>query len=161
MALSLRVTPSPLGPLRLLADGDVIIGVYLPAQPGPASLAEAAPNGDSPVLDQLERELREYFLGERTRFEVPMQAGGTPWQRDVWQALCAISSGHTTSYAAIARALGRPTATRAVGAAIGRNPLSIIVPCHRVVASDGRLTGYAGGLAAKQHLLDHERAAVA
>jgi methylated-DNA-[protein]-cysteine S-methyltransferase len=130
------------GPLR----GDVVSARAVPARsPREALLSEAA------------RQLLAYFAGERTRFELPLAAHGTPFQHDVWRALAAIPFGETTTYAALAARLGRPSAFRAVASANARNPISIVVPCHRVIGSDGALRGYAGGLACKRWLLDFER----
>ena len=110
-----------------------------------------------PVLDQAARELEQYFEGKRRTFSSPLAAAGTPFQREVWDALAAIPFGQSRSYAEIATAIGRSRAVRAVGAANGANPLSIFVPCHRVIGADGKLTGYGGGLPAKAWLLGHER----
>jgi methylated-DNA-[protein]-cysteine S-methyltransferase len=111
---------------------------------------------DDALLRPAREQLRAYFAGELLDFDLPLAAAGTEFQQRVWQALGAIPYGATASYAAIARAIGSPTATRAVGAANGRNPIAIIVPCHRVIGKDGTLTGYGGGLARKQWLLRHE-----
>lgn len=111
----------------------------------------------TPLLQEAKRQLQDYFLGERTTFELPLAPEGTVFQRRVWAALGTVACGETTTYAALARALGQPGAFHAVGAAVGRNPISIIIPCHRALGSDGSLTGYAGGLARKRWLLDHER----
>lgn len=113
---------------------------------------------DHPILLQTERELAEYFAGARTAFSIPLDPAGTPFQKKVWQALRTIPFGQTRTYGDIARQLGHPTAYRAVGAANGRNPLSIVAPCHRVLGADGTLTGFAGGLPTKQYLLALERA---
>jgi methylated-DNA-[protein]-cysteine S-methyltransferase len=110
-----------------------------------------------PVLKQAERQLREYFAGKRRNFSVALDMRGTPFQRHVWEALLDIPFGETRSYRDIAKRLGNRQASRAVGAAIGRNPLSIIVPCHRAIGSNGTLTGFAGGLKAKARLLELER----
>ena len=111
------------------------------------------------MLQAAAAQLADYFGGRRTRFELPLDlAWGTPFQQSVWQALLAIPSGRSSSYAALGRALGRPQAARAVGAAVGRNPLSIVVPCHRVLGAAGGLTGYAGGLERKTALLKLEGA---
>lgn len=142
---------SPLGRLRLVADGDALAGVYLPAQATPA-----ATEGRAPVLALATAQLAEYFAGERRDFSVPLAPRGTDFQRRVWHALTAIPFGETRSYGELARALGMPTGSRAVGSANGRNPISILVPCHRVIAGTGALTGYAGGLDAKRWLLAHE-----
>lgn len=111
----------------------------------------------TPLLNNAECQLQDYFRGERTVFELPLAPEGTEFQRRVWAALGSVPCGETTTYAALARALGQPGAFHAVGAAVGRNPISIIIPCHRALGSDGSLTGYAGGLARKRWLLDHER----
>ena len=146
---------SPLGELRLIARGEAMTGLYLPAQVAPA----AAP-GTSPVLERAAQQLAAYFAGERTAFDVPLAPEGTAFQRRVWAQLVAIPFATTQSYGALATALAMPTGARAVGAANSKNPISIIVPCHRVIAGSGALTGYAGGMAAKQWLLDHELAAL-
>jgi len=147
---------SPLGPLRLFAADSAICGVFLPDQ-SPTLLAGAG--APDPVLELAARQLREYFAGERRVFTVPLRAAGTEFQHTVWRALLAIPHGETRSYAALAHAIARPGASRAVGHANSRNPISILVPCHRVIGSDGALTGYAGGPAAKQWLLAHEATA--
>jgi methylated-DNA-[protein]-cysteine S-methyltransferase len=149
--LTMLTMPSPLGDLRLYAAVDELVGVYLPAQ--------AAPPADQrrvPVLGRAAAQLAEYFAGRRHAFELPLAPRGTAFQALVWDALTRIPLGETRSYRSLARSVGRPSASRAVGAANGRNPLSIIVPCHRLIASNGALTGYAGGLPAKRWLLDHE-----
>ena len=105
----------------------------------------------------VERQLREYFQGKRTAFDVKLHPKGTPFQKSVWKALAGIPYGETRSYGDIAKAVGRPAAVRAVGLANGRNPLPIVVPCHRVIGASGKLVGYGGGLAVKQALLDRER----
>ncbi len=144
---------SPLGPLRLFAADGAICGIYLPDQNPPHTAATTAPD---PVLQLAADQLREYFAGRRQSFTVPLRATGTDFQRTVWRALLTIPHGETRSYGALARAIARPTASRAVGHANSKNPISILVPCHRVIGSDGALTGYAGGAAAKQWLLAHE-----
>lgn len=154
MILRERIVPSPLGPLRLLSDGLALVGLYLPDR-GPA-LAAAA--GGDPVLAAAAAQLGEYFAGGRIDFDLPLDPHGTPFQRAVWTALQAIPHGATSSYGALAARLGRPRAARAVGAANGQNPISIVIPCHRVIGADGSATGYGGGIAAKQWLLEHERA---
>jgi methylated-DNA-[protein]-cysteine S-methyltransferase len=110
------------------------------------------------VLERTAEQLAEYFAGERREFDLPLAARGTGFQEIVWRALLAIPFGETCSYGEIAKAIGRPSASRAVGAANGRNPISIIIPCHRVIGSTGELTGYGGGMDNKRWLLDHERA---
>lgn len=151
--LSIR---SPLGTLWLVGTDDALTAVHLPDQP--------APRGDereTRVLARAAAQLAEYFAGVRTAFELPLAADGTPFQRRVWQALGTIPFGATSSYGNIASVIGHPTASRAVGAANGRNPLAIIVPCHRVIGVTGALTGYAGGMAAKRWLLEHEQRVLA
>jgi methylated-DNA-[protein]-cysteine S-methyltransferase len=143
---------SPIGELRLCARGGELVGLFVTDD---ARLAPAV-EGSAPVLAAAAAQLDEYFAGARRAFELPLAAEGTEFQRLVWRALAAIPFGVTSSYGEIARAIGRPSASRAVGAANGRNPISIIVPCHRVIGTSGALTGYAGGMAAKQWLLAHE-----
>lgn len=150
---------SPLGPLTLVADGDALVGLYMADQrhrPPDERFGAPAPAEDA-TLARAADELAEYFAGRRTRFTVPLRAAGTPFQRAVWERIAAIPFGATATYTELAVALGRPTATRAVGAAVGRNPLSVLVPCHRVVGSGGALTGYAGGLDRKRTLLALEK----
>jgi methylated-DNA-[protein]-cysteine S-methyltransferase len=149
--MNMITMPSPLGVLRLYAHADELVGVYLPDQDAPP-----APHHASRVLSATAAQLVEYFAGARTQFDLPLAPRGTGFQEIVWRALVTIPFGETCSYGALARAIGRPAASRAVGAANGKNPISIIVPCHRVIAASGELTGYAGGLAAKQWLLAHE-----
>lgn len=146
---------TPIGRLRLDAEDGALVAIHLPGDPRPPSPAEEVP-GD-PVLAAARGQLEEYFAGRRDRFELPLRPGGTAFQAAVWSALRAIPPGETRSYREIARAVGRPDAVRAVGAANGRNPLAIVIPCHRVIGADGTLTGYAGGLDAKRWLLAHER----
>lgn len=147
---------SPLGRITLVSDGSALAGAYLETQPHPA-LATSARHGHDRVLARACDQLAGYFAGERWTFDLPLAPRGTELQREVWSALCEIPFGETISYATLARRIGRPSAARAVGAANGKNPLSIIVPCHRVVGSNGALVGYAGGLPAKEWLLRHER----
>ncbi len=144
---------SPIGPLRLHATDAALVAVYLPEQE-PAVPAPERPG--HALLERAREQLAQYFARERRSFDLPLDPRGTAFQREVWSALRAIPFGATRSYAQLAAALGRPSASRAVGGANGRNPLSIIVPCHRVVGADGSLTGYAGGLARKEWLLRHE-----
>lgn len=155
-----RVIESPVGPLTAVSTDGVLSGLYmadaahLPATFGEPSTHPAdQPGADQHRADQLEAELSEYFAGERTVFTVPTAAVGTPFQLRVWEQLAEIPYGTTRSYLDLALALGDARLVRAVGAANGRNPLSIVVPCHRVVGSDGTLTGYAGGVARKELLL--------
>ena len=146
---------SPLGPLTLVADGDAVVGIYMAGQahrPPDERFGVPAPD-DDPTLRVVAGELAQYFAGERTAFTVPLQPAGTEFQRAVWDAIAQIPYGETASYTELAQQLGRPAATRAVGAAVGRNPLCVVVPCHRVVGASGALTGYAGGLERKRTLL--------
>lgn len=154
--LSQRLVASPVGELRLVATAAALIGVYFPHHKRAPAL-DARDSDRHDVLDLAERELAAYFGGEPVRFSTPLAPVGTAFQRAVWSALLAIPLGETRSYAALARAIGRPTASRAVGAANGLNPLSVFVPCHRVIGAGGALTGYAGGIDSKRWLLDHER----
>jgi methylated-DNA-[protein]-cysteine S-methyltransferase len=151
-----KIVSSPLGSLRLVATDDALVGLYLPGRPVPSSL-EAGYAGAHGVLDRAACELEEYFGGRRKRFSTPLAVSGTEFQRDVWKAVAAIPFGSRCSYARLAGEIGRPRAFRAVGAASGCNPIPIFVPCHRVVGSDGGLTGYGGGMDAKRWLLEHER----
>jgi methylated-DNA-[protein]-cysteine S-methyltransferase len=158
MTLAASRIASPLGTLTLVADEDALVAVLWPDDDPrrvPLGPQEAR---DHPVLAAAARQIDGYFAGERRAFDLPLAPAGTPFQRAVWDALAAIPFGETRSYADLARAIGSPDAVRAVGAANGRNPLSIILPCHRVVGSAGALTGFAGGLTAKRWLLAHEQA---
>jgi methylated-DNA-[protein]-cysteine S-methyltransferase len=158
-----RLIDSPLGPLTLIASDGALTGLYLDgrAPDGLGGGDTRHSEADDSVLDEAARQLAEYFDGDRQRFDLPLRMEGTPFQRKVWQALCDIPYGETTSYGQLADRIGQPTAARAVGLANGRNPVSIVVPCHRVVGSDGSLTGYGGGLGNKQRLLDLERGVAA
>jgi methylated-DNA-[protein]-cysteine S-methyltransferase len=153
---------SPLGPMVLAATTQGLAGLWfegqrhLPAQLTAESTGQGVwpTNADHPVLRQAMQQLTDYFAGQRTQFDLPLDlTGGTAFQQSVWQALLAIPPGATASYGQISSRIGKPAAVRAVGAAVGRNPVSIIVPCHRVVGADGSLTGYAGGLDRKTALL--------
>lgn len=150
---------TPLGPIVLAATSRGLAGLWFDGQahhPGPL----AAPvDATHPVIVQALAELDAYWRRGDARFRTPVDALGTPWQQRVWHALRGLAPGSTTTYGALAAALGRPSAVRAVAAAIGRNPVAIVVPCHRVVGRDGALTGYAGGLARKRALLTLEAAA--
>lgn len=150
---------SPLGELTLVADEEALLALLFPDRPTPGmDRGEQLPLATHGVLAQAACELAEYFAGERTAFGVPLRPAGTPFQQSAWAALGDIPYGHTRTYAAQAAALGRPTAVRAVGGANNRNPIPVIIPCHRVIGADGGLTGYAGGLAAKEWLLRLEGA---
>jgi methylated-DNA-[protein]-cysteine S-methyltransferase len=148
--------PSPIGSLLLVSEGGALTGLYM-EEHRHAPPVRADREGDPGPFREAWRQLDGYFAGERTRFELPLAPRGTPFQRAVWAALGAIGYGTTASYGELARALGRPAAVRAVGAANGRNPLSIVVPCHRVVGAGGDLVGYAGGTERKRFLLELER----
>ena len=152
-----RIVPTPVGLLRLVAEADALVGVWFPDHRG-APAVVAAPGGGHLILDRAEAQLLAYFAGARAAFSLPTRVEGTPFQRAVWDELARIPYGETRTYAQIAVAVGRPGATRAVGSANGANPLSIVVPCHRVVATGGAIAGYAGGVAAKRWLLDWEAA---
>jgi methylated-DNA-[protein]-cysteine S-methyltransferase len=147
------IVDSPLGALLLTADAGYLTGLYPPEH---VRLPTAIGERDDGAFELTRRQLQEYFSGDRTRFELPLAPRGTIFQRQVWDELCLIGYGRTASYRNIADQVGNLKAVRAVGLANGRNPISIIVPCHRVVGSDGKLTGYAGGLEAKRWLLGHE-----
>jgi methylated-DNA-[protein]-cysteine S-methyltransferase len=156
MMLFTTTLKSPVGPLRLIATEGALTGIYLENHKGAPELV-ASEREDHPVLLAARRQLEEYFAGERVAFELPLEPVGTPFQKTVWAALREIPLGVTWSYANLARRIGRGGAARAVGSANARNPLSIIVPCHRVVGADGKLTGYAGGVPVKRWLLEHEQ----
>jgi methylated-DNA-[protein]-cysteine S-methyltransferase len=150
---------SPFGELLLTSDGEALTGLHLPQHDGsPARLPEpgSAWRRDDRALGEARDQLRAYFAGERFSFDLPMRMAGTPFQRTAWEALLTIPFGATVSYADQARRIGRPAASRAVGAANGRNPIAIIVPCHRVIGSNGSLTGYGGGLELKRGLIEFE-----
>ena len=152
---------SPLGPLTLAATKQGLAGAWFDDQahhPGPL---HAPTDANQAWLAQAARELDAYFSHGLRHFSVPLDLHGTPFQRSVWLALQRIASGDLQRYGELAREIGKPQAARAVGAAVGRNPVSVIVPCHRVIGSDGSLTGYAGGLDRKKALLDLEGAALA
>ena len=151
---------SPVGELTLVADESGLAAIlWEDDKPDRVRLGALTEKADHPVLVETELQLGEYFAGERRTFDVPLSFAGTDFQKRVWAALLAIPFGETRSYGEIADQLGNPGASRAVGAANGRNPISIIAPCHRVVGSNGKLTGFAGGLEAKAFLLDLERVA--
>jgi methylated-DNA-[protein]-cysteine S-methyltransferase len=146
---------SPIGELLLVGDGRALHGLHMQEGRTAASVHPEWRPADEPFAD-VRRQLSEYFDGERDEFDVPLAMTGTPFQRRVWQALQRIPYGETTTYGELARRLGRPSASRAVGLANGRNPIAVIVPCHRVIGSDGSLTGYGGGVERKRLLLDLE-----
>jgi methylated-DNA-[protein]-cysteine S-methyltransferase len=148
--------PTPIGPLMLIADDDGLRGIRFASKQSRVP-EDDTPEPDHPVLVETVRQLDEYFVGERQEFDLPLRPVGTPFQLAAWRALRAIPYGRTVSYGEQARRLGHPGRARAVGAANGRNPLPIVVPCHRVIGADGSLTGFGGGLEIKAWLLDHER----
>jgi methylated-DNA-[protein]-cysteine S-methyltransferase len=157
MSLAYKTIDSPVGKLKLVASDKGLVAVlWQNERPNRVLLDELVEDGRHPVLVSTERQLGEYFAGKRKAFSVALDMRGTPFQRNVWEALLAIPFGETRSYGQLAKQLGNPRATRAVGAANGRNPISIIVPCHRVIGSSGKLTGFAGGLETKAHLLSLE-----
>jgi len=144
--------PSPLGELLLVSDGEALTGLHMVGgkAPDPDWLRD-----DGPFLG-VRAQLMEFLAGERRTFDLPLRAVGTLFQRRVWDELCRIPFGETISYAELARRVGQPGAARAVGSANGRNPIGLIIPCHRVIAADGGLGGYGGGLDRKRWLLRHE-----
>ena len=148
-----RSVPTPVGDVLLVGDGETIHALYLGDHFGPAGAVE-----DGDAFPEAVRQLEEFFAGKRTAFELPLAPAGTDFQRRVWEVLRQIPFGETMSYGEVAERAGCPGSARAVGAAVGRNPVAIVVPCHRVIGSDGSLTGYAGGLERKVSLLEHERA---
>jgi methylated-DNA-[protein]-cysteine S-methyltransferase len=144
--------PSPIGQLTLVGDGDHLVGLYFDDDPHAAEARAGAPHDDR-RLRAAATQLEEYFAGARTAFDLPLAPVGSPFQKKVWAALRRIPFGETASYGQIARAIGTPAAARAIGGANHRNPIAIIVPCHRVIGADGSMTGYGGGLDRKRLLL--------
>ncbi|BBA97816.1 putative methylated-DNA:protein-cysteine S-methyltransferase [Actinacidiphila reveromycinica] len=151
------VVDSPCGPLTLVAREGELSGLYMTDHRHIPPSEAFGPRAALPAFDRVREQLAAYFDGDLTVFDLPLHMAGTPFQKRVWAALCDIPYGETATYGELAAALGSPTASRAVGLANGRNPVSIIVPCHRVVGANGSLTGYGGGLARKQLLLELER----
>ena len=159
MTLFFKTMPSPVGELKLVASDAGLVAILWPDDdPARVRLGSLVERAEHAVLVEAERQLAAYFEGRLRRFDVPLEFRGTDFQKSVWAALLTIPFGETRSYAAIAAQIGRPSAVRAVGAANGRNPISIIAPCHRVIGSNGALTGFAGGLEAKEYLLNLEAA---
>lgn len=164
---------SPIGEIRVAEEEGAIIALELGGTPGSRRflrrgeltyeqsgkrwMAAGAERRETPVIAQAHRELEEYFTGKRQVFSVPLSVSGTPFQERVWEALRTIPYGETRTYGQIAVQIGRPTASRAVGMANHRNPIAILIPCHRVIGADGTLTGYGGGLDVKEFLLEWER----
>jgi methylated-DNA-[protein]-cysteine S-methyltransferase len=160
MGLAYKEVASPVGRLKLVtSDKGLAAILWENDNPSRIRLGEMVEDRNHPILLKAERQLGEYFAGKRETFSVALDMQGTPFQKDVWEQLLAIPFGETRSYGQLAKALGRPQAMRAVGAANGRNPISIIVPCHRVIGSSGKLTGFAGGLETKARLLNLEKKA--
>ena len=160
MSLAYKVIESPVGKLKLVASDNGLVAIlWENDNPRRVKLTELLENERHPILVNAEQQLGEYFSGKRNSFSVVLDMRGTRFQKDVWEALLAIPFGETRSYSQLAKRLGNPRATRAVGAANGRNPLSIIVPCHRVIGSSGKLTGFAGGVDKKARLLSLEKKA--
>ena len=158
MSLSYKFVDSPIGKLKLVAsDKGLVALLWEKENPRRVRLSEMAEEPQHPVLLRTEKELEEYFAGKRKAFSVPLDMRGTEFQKQVWEQLLAIPFGETRTYGQLADRLGNPRATRAVGAANGHNPIAILVPCHRVIGFSGKLTGFAGGLDAKAHLLKLER----
>ncbi len=159
MTASHTTIDSPLGELTLVAEDGRLTGVYFPHhwyQPDPETFGPRADTG----FEEAKAQFAEYFAGDRTRFDLTVEPQGDEFQRRVWDLISAIPYGQTVTYGDLARDVGGAVTPKDVGAAVGRNPLSVVVPCHRVLGKDGRLTGYAGGLARKRFLLDLERASV-
>ena len=159
---TIRPMTAPFGTVRLVATQRALVAVLWPDErPGRVKFATDPQAGTNSVLDRAEAQLGEYFDGTRRHFDLPLELRGTEFQQQVWQSLAEIPFGETSTYGKQAAAIGRPRAIRAVGSANGRNPLSIVLPCHRIVGADGKLTGFAGGLDTKRWLLDHEERVVA
>jgi methylated-DNA-[protein]-cysteine S-methyltransferase len=157
MPCSYKMFASPVGELKLVASEKGVVAILWPSDdPARVRLASLVEDPRHPILLEAERQLVAYFAGRLKAFTVPLDAQGTEFQKRVWRALLTIPYGETRGYAQIAKEIGMPTAHRAVGAATGKNPLSIVAPCHRVIGSNGALTGFAGGLAMKQRLLGME-----
>jgi methylated-DNA-[protein]-cysteine S-methyltransferase len=158
VSLAYKTIESPIGKLKLVASDKGLVAIlWEQDSPRRVRLDELVADEQHPVLVETARQLGQYFAGKRKTFSIALDMRGTRFQKDVWEALLAIPFGETRSYGQLAKQLGNPRASRAVGAANGRNPVSIIVPCHRVIGSSGKLTGFAGGLDAKAHLLGLEK----
>jgi len=153
-----RRIASPVGPLTVAASDDGLHAIEFTSNRHPVRRDAGWREGDHPLLRRAQAQLDEYFAGVRRAFDLPLAPRGTPFQREVWLALASIPYGATLSYAQLAARVGRPAAMRAVGAANGRNPLPIVLPCHRVIGADGSLTGFGGGLPTKRFLLELEGA---
>jgi methylated-DNA-[protein]-cysteine S-methyltransferase len=147
---------SPIGQLLLLSDGEALRGLYMQEGRKPTTISPRWVSSTAPFAD-VTAQLEEYFAAARTTFDIPLALAGASFERKVWHALVGIPYGETVSYGEIARRVGQPSAARAVGLANGRNPIAVIVPCHRVIGADGTLTGYGGGLERKRLLLELEQ----
>jgi methylated-DNA-[protein]-cysteine S-methyltransferase len=162
MPLFYKEMPSPVGKLKLVASANALVAVlWEKERPNRVRVDTAKLDRRHPILLEAERQLGEYFAGVRSQFELPLELRGSEFQNKVWRALTAIPFGRTISYFDLAETIGSPKASRAVGAANGKNPLSIVIPCHRVIGRDGTLTGFAGGLETKAMLLTLEARAAA
>ena len=162
MTLSYKDIESPVGKLRLVASANALVAVLWERErPDRLKLEAMKFAPQQPILIETERQLSEYFVGRRTAFDLPLEPSGSAFQKKVWRALTEIPFGQKRTYLDLANAIGSPKAYRAIGAANGKNPISIIVPCHRVVGANGALTGFAGGLEAKAKLLALEAGAIA
>jgi methylated-DNA-[protein]-cysteine S-methyltransferase len=149
---------SPIQSLRLVSDGRSLIGLYMMSeQPALTSASDWLEDETAEPFPETKQQLTAYFAGNLTEFDLPLQLAGSPFQQKVWEALKTIPYGTAISYGALAQQIGQPSASRAVGLSNGRNPVSIVVPCHRVIGANGKLTGYGGGIERKQWLLNHER----
>lgn len=157
MAIYHTVFPSIVGKLILIANDHALLAIlWEHEKANRVKIGAGSENKSNPVLEAAKKQLSDYFGGKRKSFDIPLEFIGTPFQKDVWAALKDIPYGKTLSYAQLAKQIGRPSAVRAAAGAIGRNPISIIVPCHRVIGANGKLTGFAGGLKAKETLLKLE-----
>lgn len=157
MTYTYKTIPSPVGELKLVASDKGLAAIlWENDDPSHLRLTPAAEDRNHPILMETERQLKDYFAGKRKTFSVALDFNGTEFQKKVWAALLTIPCGETRSYGQIAGQIGKPKAVRAVGAANGKNPCPIIVPCHRVIGSTGKLTGFGGGLEAKAYLLELE-----
>lgn len=157
MSLTVSAIDSPVGTLRVVASDDALLAVLWPDErDGRVTFDDEPSPGTNAVVASTARQLDEYFTGGRRNFDLPLDLRGTDFQQQVWRSLPEIPYGETSTYAKQAASIGRPRAIRAVGSANGRNPLSIVLPCHRIVAANGSLAGFAGGLDTKRWLLDHE-----
>jgi len=158
MSRTHTVVPSPIGPLTVVRDEDDAL-VRLAMSPPGALQADALGKRADAGFQDVVRQLAEYFAGERTAFQLPLRPMGSPFELAVWDQLTRIPYGETRSYGSVAEAVGEPGGAQAVGAANGRNPIAVVVPCHRVIGADGRLVGFGGGLPRKRFLLDLEQRA--